>query len=118
MAYGIKSTKKLKEKKEFENEYYEIDITKTSKPIGSKEKYSALDIEKKYFKSKEEVDKFLKENYGKVRKTPMFQDTKEGESQKVGYVYGFKNRDWSHNSESWFQQDWVTIHKIKSSPIL
>ena len=116
MTYNIK---KSKEKLVHEPaEYYEVIITKTSKPIGSKDPYSNFDKETKYFKTKEEADKFLKETYGKSKKQSMYMDKKDGTSEKVGNIYGFKNKDWSHNSESWYQQDWVEIRKIKSQAVI
>lgn len=119
MVYNI-IAKKQKEKLVSEPvEYYEVKINRTSKPIGSKEPYSQSDNETKYFKTKEEADKFLKETYGKSKKQSMYIDKKDGTGgEKVGNIYGFKNKDWSHNSKSWYQQDWVEIRKIKSQAVV
>lgn len=95
--------------------FYEVEITKTGKPFGrTEEDYSTFDREVKRFKTTEEVKAFLKESYGTCKRVKMYQDTKEG-SEHTGYIYCFKNKDWSHDSKGWFQQDWVSIDEMKST---
>jgi hypothetical protein len=93
--------------------YFEVDIVMTAKPIGSKEPYHMFDHKTMSFQTMAEVKKFLKDRYGKSKRQPMYVDKKAGGSEKVGYVFGFNNADWSHAPvEKWHQQDWVNIAEL------
>jgi len=95
----------------------QLHITRTSKGFGSKENYGTFDTETKNFDSLKDAKDFLKEEYGTCKRSKMYVDTKDGTSKHIGYIYGFKNKDWSHNSESWLQQDWVDFSKVTYSRI-
>lgn len=98
---------------------YEVIITMTGKPMGRTDaNYSIFDEEIKRFKTKEEVKAFLQERYNKVKKVPMYQDTANGETIKTGVIYCYKNKDWSHDSKPWYQQDWVTVNETTRKPIV
>jgi len=93
--------------------YFEVHITMTSKSIGSKGQYQVSGQEKKHFRTMDEVNKFLKDRYGKSKRSPMYIDKKAGGSEKVGYVYRFIDADYSHAPvEKWYQQDWVSITEL------
>jgi hypothetical protein len=34
-------------------------------------------------------------------------------SIETGFTHSFWNKDWSHNTKSWFQTDWIMINKIE-----
>ena len=56
---------------------------------------------------------WLKEQYGKCKRVPMFRDTAEG-TKRIGYVYSFRADDISHVPvEKWLQQDWVSFYEGK-----
>ena len=96
--------------------YYKIDITCTGK--NGKEGYFIFDTSKKYFKTPEEVKNWLKEQYGNCKKVPMYRD-KKGKSVKVGYIYCFKNADWSHSPvQHWYQRDWVEVKEVQEEVVL
>jgi len=79
-------------------------------------------VEKK--KTIEEVEEFLKDRYGKViskkhrEKRGVFVDDKNGQAKRVGFLFSFWNKDWSHNSKSWFQTDWIEIMKVEEQVVL
>ena len=61
-----------------------------------------------------EAKDWLKDNYGKAKRVPMYVDTKDGKTKKVGYVIGFRNADYSHSPVyKWIQQDWVSFNEVK-----
>lgn len=97
--------------------YIKVFINKTSKGFGSKEGYCTFDNETKTFATIKEAKDWLKETYGSVKRVKMYQDRKDGTTYQAGWIYCFKNKDWSHNSESWLQQDWVEITDVKETII-
>lgn len=98
--------------------YFEIITTETSKGIREKADYSVFNNERETFLTLEEAKNHLKEKYGKTRRQKMYRDTKEGKSYQSGWIYSFRNKDWSHDSEEWLQKDWVEIREIESNNIL
>jgi hypothetical protein len=121
MIYKIKS-KKVKEKKiKLQANYFEVHISQTAKPIGSKKSYEIYNQETKTFKNEEELNKFLEENYKNRKKQKMFIDDKEGNHYHIGYIYGFKteayDRDKGKNIH-YFQKDWVEIRKVNAVPYI
>ena len=99
--------------------YYEVEVTKTSKPVGnSQDNFTIFDKQTKQFASIKEVKEWLKEEYPTCKKVKMYNDDKNGISHHCGYIYCFKNSDISHNSEMWYQQDWVSVKEIKATTII
>jgi hypothetical protein len=91
----------------------QLNITKTGKPFGSKEKYQIFDQEQQNFTSIQEAKAWVKETYGKSKQSKMFVD-REGKATHTGYVIGFKNADWSHSPvNNWLQQDWIEFFKVE-----
>jgi hypothetical protein len=99
-------------------EYYEILTAETSKPLFSKENYSCFNTINESYKTLAKCKEVLKDKYGKCKKQKMYCDRKDGSTYQRGWIYSFKNRDISHNSNTWLQQDWVEIRKVKSDIIL
>ena len=96
----------------------ELNITKASKKIASKEDYTHFDQLKKRFDNLKEAKKWLKETYGKCKKEKMYVDLKSGRSRHIGYIYSFRNADMSHYPVSkWLQQDWVDFLEVKYNRI-
>lgn len=95
----------------------QLHITRTGKSFSPKDDYSIFDTETKQFDSLKDAKDFLKQEYGSCKRSKMFADLKDGSSKHIGYVYGFKNKDWSHNSQSWLQQDWIDFSKVTYSRI-
>jgi hypothetical protein len=99
--------------------YYEVSITMTGKSIDGDDDYTGMGQERKEFPTKEKVVEFLRETYGKSDKQEMYIDNKEtGNTEQVGWIYSFENRDWSHGGDPWNQQDWVEVREITSQPVL
>lgn len=97
-------------------EYYKVHIVMTARKISPKEeRYQAFDEEVKEFDTMKEVERWLKEQYNGHRKMKMYQDP---DGKHIGWIYCFKNRDWSHASNYRWQQDWVSVYSIQSTPVL
>jgi hypothetical protein len=94
----------------------ELNITQTAKSYGAKE-YESFNSYNKSFHTLAEAKNWLKEEYGNVKRSKMFVDKTDGSNQHIGYIYGFKNKDYSHNTNSWLQQDWVEFSKVTYSRI-
>jgi hypothetical protein len=64
------------------------------------------------FKDKAEAHNYLKNRYGKSKRSLMYVDHKEG-PKHIGYTYGFRNEDRSHYPvQKWLQQDWVEFREV------
>lgn len=91
-----------------------LDITMTGKSYSPKSNWQTLGHDHKTFSDKADAMAWIKENYGKAKRVPMYVDTKKGKTLKVGYVIGFRASDWSHNPvEKWLQQDWIVFKEVK-----
>lgn len=97
---------------------YDIHITKTSKPLGNKGEYQVFDNEVQNFVTLDEVKNWLSENYSKVKKIKMYRDQKDKSSVQSGWIYCFKNKDWSHDTEEWYQQDWIEVYQVERTRVL
>jgi len=90
-----------------------MQITITSKSYSPKDQYRIFHKEERSFPDMKAAKNWIKENYGKSKRSPMFIDTKDG-VKKVGYVIGFRNDDISHFPvEKWLQQDWISFFDEK-----
>lgn len=100
--------------------YYEVKISKTGKSRGNtRAPYQLFDEERLVFPSIPQIKEWLTETYGMCKRMKMFQDLPNGQPKQVGWIYCFKNEDWSHHpAAKWWQQDWVKIHQIKATAIL
>jgi len=99
--------------------YFKVLIDETSKPMGNnQEDYRTFNQTSETFKSVKEAKNWLKDKYQNVKKVKMLRDKKDKSSYQTGWIYCFKNKDWSHNSESWFQQDWVELREVKEKTVL
>jgi hypothetical protein len=91
----------------------QLKIVKTGKGYGKNEKWSRFDDELKTFASIKDAKDWIKETYGRSKRAPMFIDTKDGQSKKIGYVIGFRNADLSHYPVNhWIQQDWIEFREV------
>jgi len=96
----------------------QLKITMTGKGFSPKDKWSVFDGQTKEFNNMIDAKKWLKEKYGKSKRSPIFVDTVLGKTKQVGYVYGFRNADMSHVPvEKWLQQDWVHFYLVNDLEI-
>ena len=65
------------------------------------------------------VREFLTDRYGRIphMRNKIYVDDKDGNPKVIGFLYSFWNKDWSHNSKSWFQTDWIEIREVHSRPL-
>lgn len=91
----------------------QLKIVRTGKGYSPKDQWTRFDDELKSFATMQDAKEWIKENYGKAKRVPMFVDTKDGQSKKVGYVIGFRNSDISHYPvNKWLQQDWIEFREV------
>lgn len=106
--------------------YYTVHTMMTAKPMGrpshdanySDGEYRMFDTQEIKFDSLKEVKEHLFDTYGTCKKIPMYQDDASGKAVKVGTIYCFNNKDYSHDNKSWHQQDWVTVHEVSDRIIV
>lgn len=101
-------------------EYLKIEITETARDNLNDEPHRYSDRITEVFKSMDELKDFLVDRYGRGTRgrNKIYRDTKTGESQEIGFLYSFWNKDYSHNSKSWYQTDWIEIMDISETPRL
>jgi len=93
--------------------YYKLSITKTGKPLFSKDDYQLYDNQTEFFKTVELMQAWLaKEYFYCKKKVSMYRDTKDGQAPIVGYIYCFKG------CENETCQDWIEASLIKEKGIL
>jgi len=101
--------------------YYKLSITETGRST-LKEEASIFNKDEQTFTTLQEVKEAIIERYGKLPKRTLantiFIDDEEGKPKPVGFLRSFWNKDWSHNSSSWFQTDWVCVTTIEEQPVL
>jgi hypothetical protein len=92
----------------------QIEIVPTARN-SSKENWTRMsDTERKNFEDLKTCKAYLKNRYGKCKRYPVFIDKENSEALKYGYVFSFRNADYSHAPiQKWFQQDWVTFFELK-----
>lgn len=95
----------------------QLNVTMTGKGYSPKDGFRCFDKRVFHFKDMGAAREYLKETYGKAKRSPMYLDTKEG-TKKVGYIFGFRNADLSHYPvEKWIQNDWVEFREVKTITI-
>jgi len=95
--------------------FYKLEIIETSKPSPrSTDDFDTFNIISEKFEKLKEVKELLSDRYGTDKPTnnKIYIDNKKGEAQVVGFIRTFWNKDMSHNSKSWWQEDWVSIQKV------
>ena len=98
--------------------YFEVIINETGKSFSKNDTYKSFNEEKETFKTLKELKNFLTEKYAGHKKVKMYCDDEEGNSKHIGWIYCFKNKDISHNSDWWLQQDWVSVYEVEKKKIL
>ena len=102
--------------------FYELSITETARnsPRLDIDENRVFNQVVESFKTIKQVKEFLEERYNKIPtgKNKMYSEQKDGTSKIVGFLHSFWNKDWSHNSKSWWQTDWITINTVNKKAFL
>lgn len=114
MAYKLKS---IKQRTGFVNTYYDVLIHKQAKPVGTKQGYMNYDVTEKTFKTEEDFEKYLNENYptGTIKKT--YQDTVSGETYESGFIIAYNSEEYDSDKGKYVKyhhQDWFAVNKVES----
>ena len=98
----------------------QLHITRTSKgynePSGE---YHTYDDSVKNFESMAEAKAWLKEEYfySKTR-YPIYQDGKDGQAKRTGWIYAFKgDGDERYAEPDYLCQDWITFNKVTTTSL-
>ena len=95
--------------------YVEAYITKQYRPAGNQNNYYVYDKETKQFKDMKEFKMWLKDEYGNSKRQTMFNDTKDRESVKVGYVIGFKTKEFDYGKyKTYYERHWVKVVEVET----
>ena len=90
-----------------------LNISKTSKSIGSQGEFRHFDQEELVFKSIAEAKAHLREEYGNCKRVPMFRDSADKTKPPIqcGYIYCFRGEEYDRRDGRvrWIQQDWVEV---------
>jgi len=100
--------------------YYKLTIDETGCSCPRLQDTTQFNVIVETFKTLPEIEKYIIDRYGKMpsKKRKVYIDTKTEPNKEIGFLYSFWNKDWSHNSKSWWQTDWITILKVCTKPIL
>ncbi len=97
--------------------HWEVNITSQGAEFSD---WTGIDAETKRFETKDLALVFIEEKYKGLKREKMFMDyinTKE--TVQVGWIYKFRNADFSHAPLKWWnQQDWVMLSYITETPVL
>lgn len=95
-----------------------LHITKTSKGYGKQEKYTCFEETSKVFENMANAKNWLNQEYGKCKKVNLYIDLENGKTIKNGYIYCFKNSDYSHYPvENWLEQHWISFQNLENISI-
>lgn len=97
-----------------------VSITRTSKAYNEPSgEYTTYDIETKEFDTIKQAKDYVKDQYFYCKtKRPIYQDGKNGEAVKVGYIYCYRgDGDKRYNEPNFLCQDWVIYQKVTYSTI-
>lgn len=98
--------------------FCEVTIISTSAKPGASD-YSTFDARTERYGSEQEVAAWLRETYGDCKRDKMYVDKTDGSIEHVGYIYCFRNADWSHAPvERWNQRDWVCIYAVSAERVI
>lgn len=90
-----------------------VSCTAKSYGHGDGDQWTRFDERTHYVADDAALKEWLRETYGTCKRAPMFRDKKDGPPVRCGYVFGFRNADYSHSPvQRWLQQDWVTFNRI------
>lgn len=100
------------------NEHYELEVTKTMKPMGRTNlSYATFDRNRESFDTLDQVKRYLEDTYKTCKRVKMYQDLPNGEAAHIGWIYCFRNSEMGHDECHWWQQDWVQVFHIRSTTI-
>lgn len=96
---------------------YKVNITKQGRS-SMKGIPETFDKEVLVLPSIKKVQSVLKERYGERWNVgqPVYQDTKKG-AVRTGLIKSYWNKDWSHDTNKWFQTDWITLSKVSEKNV-
>jgi len=95
--------------------YVEAYITKQAKPAGNRSNYYTYDKQTKQFRDMKEFKQWLKEEYGNSKRQTMYRDDKNENAVKVGYVIGFKTKEYEDGKyRTYYESHWIEVVEVET----
>lgn len=94
-----------------------LQIVKTAKDYNPKALWYRYADDQKTFETLQSAKQWIKDTYGKSKRSVMYQDTKD-KSIKIGYIIGFRNEEYENGKwRSFLEQHWISFHKMEAVQI-
>ena len=99
--------------------YYKLTIAETGRST-LRDEPERFNDEVQTFRTLEGIKQAIIDRYGKIPKrhthNTIYSDYNGGAA--IGFLTSYWNKDWSHNTKSWYQTDWVTVTEVTETPVL
>lgn len=100
------------------NSFFSVRITETSASLFSSA-YQIFNQESFNFKTLYQATDFINQRYEGRKRQKIYIDGEHGEAVHTGWVYKYRNADYSHSPvEQWNQCDWVEIIKVEEQVVV
>lgn len=98
--------------------FIEVTRTRTCKGYSPKDHWQGWDSDRMTFKTMADCREWLKAEYGKSKRSPMYVDGPNGEAIRTGWVIGYRSPACSYGDNPKLCQDWVSVYKVERQPAL
>jgi hypothetical protein len=89
-------------------------ITHTIKDFNPRAQWFQSGNTEERFTDMKQANEWINEIYGKHKKQPMYIDTKEGKTKKIGFIIGFKDEEYEGGKWIKFlRQDWIEFSQCE-----
>ena len=96
---------------------YEVVYSRTCKPAFAPESERWMQLRREVAETFDTLDgarEYLRDRYGKCKRTAMYVDTKSGETKRVGTVYKFNERE---GGRLYNIEEWVEVRRVESETV-
>ena len=98
--------------------YFRLTIHKNSRPMGKNTDWQVYDFVEKPFNTIAEAKEYLSKEYFYCKtKRRSYIDGKDGKGVPAGWIYCFKSNPFSYDDCKHYEQHWVSLYKIHSTPV-
>jgi len=101
--------------------HYSVRITETGKTPWKQDDFQVFNWEHLSFATLQEAKDALQARYSRTARShrrKVYRETEAG-PEHTGYIYRFRNADFSHSPvEWWIQEDWVEIVQVEEHTLV
>jgi hypothetical protein len=95
-----------------------LTIIKTARGYHKDQTWTQYDQEMNYFATIKKAKEWIKETYGKSKRSFQYVDMKNGKSKRIGYVIGFRNEDFQDGKwTKYLEQHWISFSEFNDLEI-